>query len=58
MASEKEDNATGASSEGLKAVLTLLDNGEEALWNVRAKWGWYREFIRRVGDIFVSQSNS
>ncbi|WVN89018.1 uncharacterized protein L203_104234 [Cryptococcus depauperatus CBS 7841] len=56
MASEKEDNTTGASSEGLKAVLTLLDNGEEALWNVRAKWGWYREFIRRYQRHLIALS--
>jgi hypothetical protein len=29
-------------------VLTLLENGEEAQWGVRAKLGWYRVFIRKV----------
>ena len=35
---------------GLKAVLTLLENGEEGWWGVRARWGWWREFVRRVSN--------
>lgn len=38
-----------SSGQGLKAVLTLLDSGEEGWWGVRARWGWWRESIRRVG---------
>ena len=34
--------------QGLKGVLTLLDSGEEGWWGVRARWGWWREFVRRV----------
>lgn len=44
---EREEGIT-TSNEGLKGVLTLLDSDEEGLWGVRAKWGWYREFVRRV----------
>ncbi|AFR93047.2 nuclear cap-binding protein subunit 1 [Cryptococcus neoformans C23] len=43
---EREDGIA-TSHEGLKGVLTLLDSDEEGLWGVRAKWGWYREFVRR-----------
>ncbi|WWD15707.1 hypothetical protein CI109_100129 [Kwoniella shandongensis] len=35
-----------SANEGLKGVLALLDSGEEAMWGVRARWGWYREYIR------------
>lgn len=44
--SESEGGET--KGQGLRAVLTLLDNGEEGAWSVRARWGWYREFVRRV----------
>ncbi|WVW83418.1 hypothetical protein I302_105438 [Kwoniella bestiolae CBS 10118] len=33
-------------NQGLKGVLTLLQSGEEGLWSVRARLGWYREFVR------------
>jgi nuclear cap-binding protein subunit 1 len=32
---------------GLKGVLALLDSGEVAAWPVRARFGWWREFVRR-----------
>jgi nuclear cap-binding protein subunit 1 len=35
-----------STSQGLKAVLTLLDAGEEGWWGIRARWGWYKEFVR------------
>ncbi|WVR04989.1 hypothetical protein IAU60_002001 [Kwoniella sp. DSM 27419] len=38
--------SASVSSDGLKGALALLESGEEAMWGVRAKWGWYREFIR------------
>jgi nuclear cap-binding protein subunit 1 len=44
--SESEGGET--KGQGLRAVLTLLDNGEEGAWSMRARWGWYREFVRRV----------
>jgi len=28
-------------------VLKLLDAGEEGYWSTRAKFGWFREFVRR-----------
>lgn len=34
--------------QGLEAVLILLDSGEEGWWGVRARYGWWREFCRRV----------
>jgi nuclear cap-binding protein subunit 1 len=33
--------------EGLRAVLKLLDAGEEGWWSTRARFGWFREFVRR-----------
>lgn len=36
--------------QGLKAVLKLLDNGEEGLWSIRARFGWWREFVRLVSS--------
>ncbi|WVQ71472.1 hypothetical protein IAR50_001010 [Cryptococcus sp. DSM 104548] len=44
---DQEEGAAGEVNEGLKGVLTLLDSNEEGLWGVRAKWGWYREFVRK-----------
>ncbi|WVF72372.1 hypothetical protein IAT40_007187 [Kwoniella sp. CBS 6097] len=35
-----------SAGDGLKGVLTLLESGEEAMWSVRARFGWYREFVR------------
>ena len=35
-----------AADEGLKSVLTLLETGEQGYYAVRARWGWYREFVR------------
>jgi len=32
---------------GLRTVLKLLDAGEEGYWSTRAKYGWFREFVRR-----------
>ena len=32
---------------GLHTVLKLLDAGEEGYWSTRAKFGWFREFVRR-----------
>jgi nuclear cap-binding protein subunit 1 len=32
---------------GLRTVLKLLDAGEEGWWSTRAKYGWFREFVRR-----------
>jgi nuclear cap-binding protein subunit 1 len=40
------DAAVSSVDEGLKSVLTLLASGEEGYYGVRARWGWYREFIR------------
>ena len=39
---------TASPGQGLNAVLTLLDIGEEGLWGVRARFGWWREYVRRV----------
>jgi nuclear cap-binding protein subunit 1 len=39
------------SAQGLKAVLTLLDSGIEGYWSVRAKFGWFREFVRKVSCV-------
>lgn len=39
-------SATSTVDEGLKSVLTLPATGEEGYYGVRARWGWYREFIR------------
>jgi nuclear cap-binding protein subunit 1 len=36
--------------EGLRAVLKLLDAGEEGWWSTRAKYGWFREFVRRYEE--------
>ncbi|WRT66889.1 uncharacterized protein IL334_003852 [Kwoniella shivajii] len=36
----------GSVNQGLKGVLALLQSGEEALWSTRAKWGWYKQFLR------------
>lgn len=38
--------APSSDSLGLKAVLTLLDSGETGAWHVRARLGWWREFVR------------
>ena len=27
-------------------MLRLLDSGEEGYWSMRARWGWWREFVR------------
>lgn len=40
---EEGEEAVG----GLKAVLQLLDSDEVAGWPMRARWGWWREFVRR-----------
>lgn len=37
--------------QGLKLALTLLDSGEEGAWGARCRWGWYREFLRRVSSL-------
>nr|XP_018264090.1 uncharacterized protein I303_03968 [Kwoniella dejecticola CBS 10117]OBR86248.1 hypothetical protein I303_03968 [Kwoniella dejecticola CBS 10117] len=44
--SETEAGIEASTNQGLKGVLTLLQSGEQALWSVRARWGWYREFVR------------
>jgi len=31
-------------------VLKLLDAGEEGYWSTRAKYGWFREFVRRYQE--------
>lgn len=36
-----------AGGDGLRAVLRLLDAGEEGWWSTRAKYGWLREYVRR-----------
>ncbi|ODN84817.1 hypothetical protein L202_00685 [Cryptococcus amylolentus CBS 6039] len=46
-AADQDEGEAGNANEGLKGVLTLLDSNEEGLWGVRAKWGWYREFVRK-----------
>ncbi|ORY25746.1 MIF4G like-domain-containing protein [Naematelia encephala] len=35
-----------SSAMGLKSVLTLLDSGVEGMWSVRAKFGWWKHFVR------------
>ncbi|EIW70239.1 hypothetical protein TREMEDRAFT_43823 [Tremella mesenterica DSM 1558] len=35
-----------STSQGLAGVLRLLDSGEEGFWAMRARWGWWREFVR------------
>lgn len=37
----------GADGLGLKGVLALLESGEVSGWSMRARWGWWREFVRR-----------
>lgn len=37
--------------QGLKAVLTLLDSGTEGAWGARFRFGWYREFVRKVSHL-------
>lgn len=32
--------------EGLKSVLALIEKGEDGYWTVRARMGWYKEFVR------------
>lgn len=32
--------------DGLRAVLSLLDSGDEGWWPIRARLGWFREFVR------------
>jgi nuclear cap-binding protein subunit 1 len=32
--------------EGLKSALDLADTGEDGYWTVRARMGWYKEFVR------------
>ncbi|WWC85240.1 uncharacterized protein L201_000102 [Kwoniella dendrophila CBS 6074] len=44
-ADETSSNSSGG-NQGLKSVLTLLESGEESLWSIRAKFGWYKEFVR------------
>lgn len=39
--------AYGGAGNGLKSVLELLDAGEVGAWPMRARWGWWREFVRR-----------
>lgn len=41
----------GGESQGLSAVLTLVESGEDGQWPVRARWGWYREFVRSVSAL-------
>lgn len=36
-----------AEGSGLKTVLALLDSGEAGAWPMRARYGWWREFVRR-----------
>ncbi|WVQ78210.1 hypothetical protein IAT38_000293 [Cryptococcus sp. DSM 104549] len=55
---DKEAGIDISATSGLKSVLTLLDSGEEALWGVRAKWGWYREYLRRYQFHLVPLANS
>ncbi|KAK8870013.1 hypothetical protein IAR55_000583 [Kwoniella newhampshirensis] len=40
------EGSASSANQGLKGVLALLGSGEEAMWGVRARWGWYREYIR------------
>lgn len=42
--------AYGAEGNGLKGVLSLLDAGEVGGWPMRARWGWWREFMRRYAQ--------
>jgi nuclear cap-binding protein subunit 1 len=39
--------AYGRDGAGLKAVLALVDAGDAGGWPMRARWGWWREFVRR-----------
>lgn len=43
----EDDAVVTTSGQGLRAVLVLLDSEEEGQWSVRARLGWWREFVRR-----------
>lgn len=32
--------------EGLRSVLELAEKGEDGYWTVRARMGWFKEFVR------------
>jgi len=40
----------GQDGMGLKGVLALLDSGEVGAWPMRARFGWWREFMRRYAS--------
>ncbi|GMK55464.1 hypothetical protein CspeluHIS016_0205200 [Cutaneotrichosporon spelunceum] len=42
--------AYGGEGAGLKSVLALLDAGDSGAWPMRARWGWWREFVRRYAQ--------
>lgn len=39
--------------QGLRAVLSLLDSGTEGGWGARCRFGWFREFVRRVSYTYL-----
>jgi nuclear cap-binding protein subunit 1 len=43
---DAEDGEATSADDGLQSVLELLDAGEEGFFTVRARWGWYRDFVR------------
>ena len=59
---QPHDDSTEAgeseSGQGLKGVLMLLQGGEAGWWGVRSRWGWYREFVRRVSLLVACLGHS
>lgn len=39
-------SSTSGGDDGLKAVLDLVEKGEDGYWPIRARLGWFREFLR------------
>ena len=48
----------GDEESGLKAVFELLDSDEEGAWAQRCRFGWFREFVRKVSFHHVILSSS
>jgi nuclear cap-binding protein subunit 1 len=49
-AEEGEEAEAPEGGLGLKGVLALQDAGETGAWALRARYGWYREFVRRYAE--------
>ncbi|BEI93243.1 uncharacterized protein CcaverHIS019_0508710 [Cutaneotrichosporon cavernicola] len=50
--------AYGREGAGLKSVLALLDAGDSGAWPMRARWGWWREFVRSYAQLIEPLADS